>query len=137
MATVKTASPPLLAAFSHRDAIFIAGTDRSELKLGCSGGSIGGPIHFDRDRRFVATGSFEDYNPGPQMVEDGVQAQPPVRFAGCVSGDTLALSGRAALRPAAETKPAARTRAQAGALLLRHCVLAALTRSGPDTKSLQ
>ena len=92
MAAVSAASPPLLGTFSNGDAVFIAGADRSELKLGCSGGSIGGPIHLDGHRRFVATGSFEDHNPGPQMVEDGVQAQPPVRFAGRVSGDTLALT---------------------------------------------
>ncbi len=82
----------LIGEFSNGEASFVAGSDRGDLKLGCAGGSIAGPIRLDGHGRFTASGEFQEYAPGPQMVDESGKPPPAVRFDGQLSGGSLALT---------------------------------------------
>ena len=57
----------------------------------CAGGTISGPIVPDRDGKFVAAGTFEQYQAGPQRADQ--QAKPATaRYSGDVKDGQMKLT---------------------------------------------
>ncbi len=83
----------LIGEFGGAQSRFVASPTGGVLSLGCGSASIAAPIRLDRHGRFTATGHYDDWQGGPQLVEDGRPAKTdPARFDGEVKGTTLTLT---------------------------------------------
>ena len=73
-----------------------AGVGRVEMD--CASGTIHGPIKLAGNGRFVASGTFEQHQGGPQRVEEGV-ASAPAQYSGEVKDGAMKLAIRTPASP--------------------------------------
>jgi hypothetical protein len=69
----------------------VIGSNNGRIEMDCASGTINGPINLTADGKFVASGTFEQHQGGPQRADEAA-VPANARYSGEVKQDAMKLS---------------------------------------------